>query len=324
MSKRFPSFIRRRLSVNAGLVVCSLLLFFAGTEALLRICGYGNLELYDPDPEAFWVLRPNQDCVTKIGRYPVHINNLGYRDDDFAVGLPSGTPLIFVFGDSATYGWGVPQEATFSEQLERRLGHGAQVVNGGVNAYSMFQEEIAFRRALKFKPDLAVIAFPFNDSWQDLEILDQHGKQRVLGGVLWKNRLRRFASFHAFGEIQLRFIYDRIRRDLMSVDSGGSLEPRLRRFIDALARIDRLSKEAGVPLLLVQLPKKGLATPNAFQAAMRDFAGVHDLHLVIVPPRDGDWFLANDDIHPSIRGHSEIGEMLATAVAGLGEFTQNH
>ena len=65
-----------------------LLLCSAGLEVALRLAGYGNLEIYDPDPLLFWRLRPNQDAFTKIDHKPVHVNGHGTRGPEFSDAKP--------------------------------------------------------------------------------------------------------------------------------------------------------------------------------------------------------------------------------------------
>ena len=71
----------KRLAQNVALSGAVLLFCFGAFELLLRIQGYGNLEIYEPDAALYWKLKPNQDCYTKIDHKPVHI-------------------LMFVSGDS--------------------------------------------------------------------------------------------------------------------------------------------------------------------------------------------------------------------------------
>lgn len=56
---------KRRLQ-NLALSGVVFLLCIAAVEFVLRLCGYGNLEIYEPDPKLYWKLKPNQDCFTKI------------------------------------------------------------------------------------------------------------------------------------------------------------------------------------------------------------------------------------------------------------------
>ncbi len=67
----------------------------------MRIAGYGNVEIYQPDPLLYWKLKPNQDCYTKIDRKPVHINSLGTRGAEFQATKPvKFQPDIVILADA--------------------------------------------------------------------------------------------------------------------------------------------------------------------------------------------------------------------------------
>ncbi|MCK7478321.1 MAG: hypothetical protein M0C28_13665 [Candidatus Moduliflexus flocculans] len=134
-------------------------------EIALRLAGYGNLEMYQPDPKLYWRLKPNQNCFTKIDRKPVHINAHGTRGPGFSAAKPPDTLRILSLGDSRTFGWGLSEAETYSAVLGRllreRLGTAkrVEVINAGVNAWS-FQQMHAFYRdqAQAWTPDVVILA----------------------------------------------------------------------------------------------------------------------------------------------------------------------
>ena len=62
------------------------------------------------------------------------INSKGLRDDDSSLIHPS----IISLGDSYTMGWGVEQDESFPEQLEKKIGR--KVLNAGVSSYGTARE----------------------------------------------------------------------------------------------------------------------------------------------------------------------------------------
>src|SRR5262245_28768345 len=153
--------ILQNLALSAG----SLLLCFVILEIILRFSGYGNVELYEPDPVLYWKLKPNQDCFTKIDRKPVHINSRGTRGPEFQVPKPAKTLRVLSFGDSRTFGWGLTEAESYSGRLQTLLqeragpGTNVEVINAGVNAWSYPQMHLYFRdHGLKFQPDVVVLA----------------------------------------------------------------------------------------------------------------------------------------------------------------------
>src|SRR6266508_1615646 len=96
----------KSLLQNLGLSVASLVFCLTLIEVVLRLNGFGNVEIYEPDPVLYWKLKPNQNCYTKIDRKPVHINSEGTRGPEFQPAKPANTLRIVSLGDSRTFGWG--------------------------------------------------------------------------------------------------------------------------------------------------------------------------------------------------------------------------
>lgn len=109
---------------------------------------------------------PNCSGISTSG-VPVRTNELGLRDDPIA---DDGARRILVLGDSCTFGWGVPQQAAYPQQLQQLLDHryGARrfrVINAGFPGYTSLEGLHYLReRGLALRPEIAVIAFGFNDA----------------------------------------------------------------------------------------------------------------------------------------------------------------
>ena len=214
----------KRLCLNLGLSLATFLLCLLACEVLLRFCGYGNLEIYEPDPALYWKLKPNQDCRTKIGRKPVHVNSHGTRGPEFDLAKSSNTLRIVSLGDSRTFGWGLEERETYSQQLgqllQQRLGNNkrVEVINAGVNAWSYSQMLVYFRdTALRYHPDVVILA----DANQWTQFSEKNSPEFVrqfMGRVRLKNFLRRFALYHYIVEVKLQAYYERYRTKFIPVD----------------------------------------------------------------------------------------------------------
>src|SRR5436190_5247865 len=79
---------------NLALSSAVFLLCLAVVEVVLRLNGYGNLEIYQPDPKLYWRLKANQDCFTKVDHKPVHVNSRGTRGREFSPRKPADTIRI--------------------------------------------------------------------------------------------------------------------------------------------------------------------------------------------------------------------------------------
>jgi len=214
----------RRWLKKLGLAFGSFLLCLVLFEVILRLNGYGNLEIYQPDPKLYWRLKPNQDCYTKVDHQPVHINSHGTRGPEFTAEKPANTIRILSLGDSRTFGWGLPDEKTYSRQLERLLqqnvgsGKTVEVINAGVNAWSFPQMQVFFRDfGLKWSPDFVILG-EANLWTQFSEKNSDEFVKKFMSRVRLKNLLRRCAIYHFAIEVKLQAFYQRYRTKFIPVD----------------------------------------------------------------------------------------------------------
>jgi hypothetical protein len=95
-------------------------------------------------------------------------NSAGHRDREVAVERQEGVGRIIMLGDSFILGWGVPSDQTVSARLTgmfRDAGMPVDVMNTGVGNYNTVMEVEAFlARDARFKPDMVVLNFDFNDA----------------------------------------------------------------------------------------------------------------------------------------------------------------
>jgi len=93
-------------------------------------------------------------------------NSHGQRDVERAVRKPPGATRIILLGDSVVEGHGIDQiDQTVSRQLEMLYGDGGtEVLNFGVSGYCTLAEaELLEVKGLKFRPDVVVLVFVWND-----------------------------------------------------------------------------------------------------------------------------------------------------------------
>ena len=95
-------------------------------------------------------------------------NSKGLRDHEFLFERSPGKLRILMLGDSLTVGWGVRSEDTFSARIAQKYrgkNIDAEVINTGVGNYNTIQEvEYFFTEGYKYKPDIVVLNFSFNDA----------------------------------------------------------------------------------------------------------------------------------------------------------------
>jgi lysophospholipase L1-like esterase len=130
----------------------------------------GDLTLFDFIRPAADTARVYEMIPGANGRFvgqPVLINDDGFRDKARSRQKPHGVKRVAVLGDSIAFGWGVPQEARFSDRLETMLSTSStqcEVLNFAVPGYNTVMELATFRdQVLAFEPDVVLLSFVDND-----------------------------------------------------------------------------------------------------------------------------------------------------------------
>ena len=193
----------KRLAVNLGLVVGSLLVSFALGELALRAVGFSYPNFWLPDEVTGSRLRPGIEGWTRAeGEAYVKVNSRGLRDREHAMPKPPGIYRIAVLGDSYAEALSVDLDETFWWLLAQRLqacefqpGKRIEAVNFGVSGYGTAQQLLTLRhRGWEYSPDLVLLAFfPGNDVRNNSAALE--GEKRRPFFVLRGGELALDASF---------------------------------------------------------------------------------------------------------------------------------
>jgi hypothetical protein len=132
-----------------------------------------DVQLYGPDRELGWVLRPGiVGRVSTETPQVIHINSRGFRDDERSYEKPANTFRIAVLGNSWTEALQVPMDKTYTALLQQQLsqnhcvpGKRIEVLNFGVAGYSTAQELLLLQKKVwNYHPDLILLAlYPARD-----------------------------------------------------------------------------------------------------------------------------------------------------------------
>jgi lysophospholipase L1-like esterase len=253
-------------------------------------------------------------------------NRHGLRDDDCTLLSAQGTFRILTVGDSFTFGQGVEHHATYTERLEsllnnRRGGKRYEVLNAGVcGANTAGELQYCLEKGMRFAPDAILLQFYINDLDYSTSA---EGEVHLLEHIM-KPIWRSYVLF---------FLRDRLR-----ALSSGSRSDLLQRFAavvqndqrgwrDCAAALDRfgqLSRETGVPIILVLFPHMGKPHPatKVVHAAVSERAGKAGLQVVDLdgafselPP--DEQVVSSIDHHPSEKVHSLAAVRLLREVERL-------
>jgi hypothetical protein len=327
----------KRLFQNLALSFGTFFLCVAALEIVLRLAGYGNLEIYEPDPKLYWKLKPNQDCFTKIDHQPVHINSHGTRGADFAMEKPADTLRILSLGDSRTFGWGLTEAETYSGRLQQlvqqKIGGAkkVEVINAGVNAWSYPQMFVYFRDyGLAFKPDVVVLGEA--NLWTEFsEKNSPEFVKKFMWRVRLKNFLRHFAIYHYVIEVKLKSFYERERTRFIPVDPNQ--DPLFKAeqqndpdalFRSAMENLCRLAQTNGAKPVLLFLPSLDDLNSTNTSAVLKEKRVVHtELNVPLVDltpellPRWKALYLEADPVHLNAAGNEIIAGKLFNTLTNL-------
>ena len=327
----------KRLLQNLALSFVTFFLCVAALEIVLRLAGYGNLEIYEPDAKLYWKLKPNQDCFTKIDHKPVHINSHGTRGAEFTVEKPANTFRILSLGDSRTFGWGLTEAETYSDRLQQLLQQKVgsskkiEVINAGVNAWSYPQMLVYFRDyGLAWKPD-AVILGEANSWTQFSENNSPEFVRQMMRRVRLKNFLRHFAIYHYVIEVKLERFYEKQRLKFIPVDPDQ--DPLFKEqqqkdpdavFRSAMEDLCRLAQTNNVKRVLLFLPRLDDLTSTNTSSVLKEKRLIHqELNAPLVDvtpellPRGKALYLEADPAHLNAAGNEIIAKKLFETLTNL-------
>ena len=277
-------------------------------EAALHVLHAVPEVVYEENPEVGFRLKPNQD--TRFFGNRIRINRWGLRDPRPLDNKPDGVRRVLVLGDSVTWG-GIQaqQEDLFTTRLEKALDN-VEVVNAGVNGYSVAQMTALYRTRLEgLDPDLVVLFVIPGDFTR------APSTRLIRDSVAYPLSKPRFQLPTALAMVPLT---------VFKLTGWGWLEPKpdavpardwtdeeaVRANIDAAVS---LATDLGCERVTVVV-SPWLASPvnpplPEEVAAAFNTAGVRWIDLNAVTRPEPDWFI--DHIHLSPKGHAAVADTLA-------------
>ena len=265
------------------------------------------------DPELVYTLQPGAFMFSNVEFSTQYVvNSLGLRDNQRSLAQPE----IVVAGDSYAMGWGVQQEESFPELLERRTGR--VVLNSGIASYGTVRERRLLDRVDLTRATTLVVQYDPNDFAENDEFAKQGNEYKASSREVWLDAIaqqRRSQRYWPF-----RMVYDAvvwIKRGVTGWPRGG-FEPSsypadaaADRFINAL--IHASPKDLGGLQVFVFDVDPNPAFIRALDAARRNEkypAYIRNLRVVDLSPKlTPDMRYVLDD-HLNAKGHAAIAEAL--------------
>ena len=321
--------LRREIIVMISATFVSLIIAEAAVRSFdpLGVSYFEESTRYQLDklPDPVLVFKHASNLRTIYQGVEVSTNQLGLRDRGFNR-KQAGELRILLLGDSVTFGWGVPIEATFGRRLETiltsRRAYPVKTVNSGVGGYNTVQQYASLKSlADTVDPDMVVLLYvrndiqsndpPFNPGAE----LDLVGKPppdaiRTLIGKSWLYRLGLFA-----------FRYSRPpRRASFNKAARG-----VRESMEALEGIARICQDRSIEFVtfFYRSTRESTTIPSVTDdlfAAVSDVGYNHGFPVIDIGPWWGHINMrsisnSTVDRHPNPRGH----EILALGMADVLE-----
>jgi lysophospholipase L1-like esterase len=226
--------------------------------------------------EVGWERRPNfighlndrgdHATPTERGLLERRFDRQGYHTVDSVQVVDNHEPKILAFGDSSTFGLGVPTKSSYVEVLDALLPN-TSVINLGVTGYTSYQGYKAFMKYVpELKPMMAIVSFQYNDrryvlpddgidsdikfhrymSWHRIDLLrDWLYMYRYLSSLMEKVGLinkPKFAELGSLNELAVRVPPESYRHNLV--------------------RIAEIARDRKIPLIFMVLKDHPLMTEH--------------------------------------------------------------
>jgi hypothetical protein len=317
---------RRLLALPVGVLLAALAL-----EVALRAVGHwvpdptwyvGELENrpsenFVPDPDTGWRMRSDHRFTRPAAGVEIEYLSDGEGFRRSASPRASGRDALVAFvGDSQTWGFGVPFEASFGERIGERLG--LRTANFSQPGFGIDQVGLALRhQALPREPDLIVVGVfrdDFSRSLQAYRFVEGFNKPTfVLDGGELRRRTEGDRDGAATVWLQRRsHLYTLLSEKLRS---GGILEPDST-WLDLnealLRRMRDDARAAGVPILFVRIPRD-LGTRFEALDAIMGRLGAEYVDPARTPPEETELYYA--DRHLNEAGHRWVADCVERWIA---------
>lgn len=120
------------------------------------------------DAELFYLLKPGNFRYANFEfNVGFSVNSKGVRDDEESL----TSPAIIFTGDSITMGWGIPQDQTFPQIIERKLK--MKSLNAGISSFGTAREMVLLKRFDLSGLKYLIIQFNGNDMYENIKYLKE-------------------------------------------------------------------------------------------------------------------------------------------------------
>lgn len=261
----------KKIITNAGILT---LLIFILIEALIRIFFSENMSgrfEYGYHPTAGFVEK--NDGTVEL----VRAGGRRFRPQEFKMPKPAGTYRVFVVGDSVPRGPSL--EGAYAWQLQELLksqGTPAEVLNLGVAGYGVRRNQLVLKQALTYQPNLIILHLNDSNEYEDEREWRRAEDFKSWHPSHWLLKSQLIARLYELKTEKVFWYWlpqsVREQEGIQDVDAevaaatdAGTKELWLNRFQTTSKESVKLTKEAGIELLVVVPASKVRAGLDAMQ-----------------------------------------------------------
>ena len=280
--------------------------FYAGY--LRNIPAY-QMGLGKYDPDLFYTLRPGQKVNSNL-EFSNHyqVNSQGTRDDETSLDFPE----IIMLGDSHTMGWGVEQNETFSNILEKKTEK--KVLNTGIVSYGTAREFLMFKKIKTDSCKTIVWQYCSNDMRENKSFIENRNQLKISSEEEYQFKYKRnflqanyYPFKYCFETLGHQFRRARHRqkfRDLPKVD--------LPKQIDYFFSIIKLLQEDFDGKIII-FNLESFDTTDQYYLAFKRYVEENNLeHIQLMDLssilKKEDYFII--DGHINVSGHQKVSEAI--------------
>jgi len=149
--------------------------------------GFLPYTFYQFHPVRGWTLKKNLREVPATRGSTINSNSRGLRGvNEYPYERKTGKRRILLVGDLFTFGEDVSDLETFRYHLEKGLKN-TEIINLAMSGYGHDQMLIFLKEeGLKYKPDLVILGFVFEDIWRNTQTFSSYAKPKyeLINGTL--------------------------------------------------------------------------------------------------------------------------------------------
>ncbi|MFK7773764.1 MAG: hypothetical protein AB8F94_16555 [Saprospiraceae bacterium] len=260
------------------------------------------------DPDLFYTLQPGNSVNSNL-EYSNHyqVNSQGIRDDETSLYFPE----IIMLGDSHTMGWGVEQEETFANLLEKRMA--TKILNTGIVSYGTSREYLMFQKLKTDSCQTIVWQYCSNDMRENKSFLENGNELKISSEREYQFRYKRNFlqsnyypfkySFETFAH-QIRKVRKQRKEDVPSLGLSDQ--------VDNFFRIIKLMQE-GFKGEIIIFNLESFDTTDQYYLAFKKY--VEENHLEKIQLIDFSTILKKEDYfiidgHINVSGHQKVSEAI--------------